>query len=105
MFSQATDLFAAVPMWVLPVVGVAAVIGIGCCAAVIRARKARTVKGSAHEHAVLSWCVTHGHAYVMHNTGWRCDVCGNHVARRDGELYGPIEEGGVDRRREDRQTP
>lgn len=104
ILSQATDFFQAVPIWVLPVVGVAAVIGIGFRFAVVRARKARKAKGSGHEHAVLTWCVAHGHAYAVHEGGLQCGVCGNYVARRDGELYGAPEEGRVDRRREVRHA-
>ena len=104
IFSKATEFFTAAPSWVLPVVGLVVVIGIGLRLAVVRAWKARKAKGSGHEHAVLSWCAAHGHAYAIHNTGWQCGVCGNYVARREGELYGRTEEGCVDRRREDRHA-
>ncbi|MEO6142455.1 MAG: hypothetical protein ABIP19_00595 [Dermatophilaceae bacterium] len=104
ILSQATDVFMAALIWVLPVVGVVAVIGIALRIAVIRARKARKAKSAEHEHAVLTWCVAHGHAYAVHGSGLQCGVCGNYVARRDGELYGAPEEGRVDRRRVDRHA-
>ena len=68
----------------------------------IAVRKARRVPMVSHEHAVLAWCVAHGHAYQIHDTGWRCGACGNFVARRKGEHYGRPEEGFIDRRRQDR---
>ena len=89
ILSQAAEFFAAAPRWVLPVVGLAAFIGIGFRFAVVKARKARKAKGSGHEHAVLAWCADHGHAYAIHDTGWQCVVCGNFVARHESELYGP----------------
>lgn len=47
-------------------------------------------------------CSSGGHKYAVHETGWRCLVCGNHVPRKEGELYGPAEDGRIDRRREPR---
>lgn len=47
-------------------------------------------------------CAAGGHRYAVHETGWRCVVCGNHVSREEGELYGLAEDGRVERRREPR---
>ncbi|HZW44193.1 MAG TPA: hypothetical protein VFF32_07370 [Dermatophilaceae bacterium] len=47
-------------------------------------------------------CAGVGHTYLVHETGWRCAVCGNHVSRQEGELYGLAEDGRIDRRREPR---
>lgn len=102
MLSQAVDLFPAFPSWVLPVVGVAAVTAIGFRYAVVRARKARKARESSHVHPVLDWCADHGHSYGLHDTGLQCGICGNFVARLDDEVYGPPEQGLVERRREDR---
>lgn len=96
--TRALNLFLANPRWVVMAVAAAVVIGMGIRIAVIKARKAPV----SHEHAVLSWCAAHGHAYAIHDTGWRCGACGNHVPRREGEHYGRPEEGLVDRRRHDR---
>lgn len=99
ILARGTDLFVTGTSWVLLAAAVAAAISIGIGIVVHRARKVET---SAQDHPVLEWCVAHGHAYAIHHTGWRCGVCGNYVARREGELYGRPEEGRVDRRREDR---
>jgi len=37
-----------------------------------------------------------GHTFRIEGTAWRCATCGNHVPRREGELYGPA--GGSSRR-------
>jgi hypothetical protein len=99
LFAPAPSLFLAAPSWVVLAVAVAAVIAI---VVGIVVRKARRVHVVSHEHAVLSWCATHGHAYAIHDSGWRCGVCGNYVARREGEHYGRPEEGLIERRRQDR---
>ena len=98
-FTRAPSLFLTAPSWVVLAVAVAAVIAFVVGIAV---RKARMVQGVSHEHAVLSWCAAHGHAYAIHDTGWRCGACGNYVARREGEHYGRPEEGLIERRRHDR---
>ena len=43
-----------------------------------------------------------GHAYKSFDTGYRCTRCGNFVTSREGELYGPAEQGRHDRRRDPR---
>ena len=103
IFSQAANFLIAAPTWAFAAVGLDAVIGIGFCLAVVKAGEAGMAKGSP-QYPVLTWCADHGNAYAIHNTGWRCGVCGNYVACRDGELYGPLEQGRVDRRREDRRA-
>ena len=99
--TQAIDFFVAAAWWLGLAVAVAAVIGIVVRRAVIKSRKARA---RSQEHAVLDWCAAHGHAYQSNQTGWRCGVCGNYVARREGERYGRPEEGCIDRRRRDRSA-
>lgn len=95
---RGTDTFMAGTSWVLVAAAVVAIISVGVVVAVRRGRRVE----ASEEHAVLDWCVAHGHAYAIHNTGWRCGVCGNYVARREGERYGRPEDGLVDRRRTDR---
>jgi ribosomal protein S26 len=65
-------------------------------------RKARAALGAKEVRRVDQGCIAGGHKYAAHETGWRCLTCGNHVPRQEGELYGPAEDGRVDRRREPR---
>ncbi len=53
-------------------------------------------------HEIDHICAIEGHTYQTFHTGWRCGRCGNYIARREGELYGPAEEGLLERRREPR---
>lgn len=99
--TQATELFVAAAWWLGLAVAVAAVIAIVVRRAVITSRKA---KAASKKHPVLDWCAAHGHAYQINHTGWRCGICGNYVARREGERYGRPEDGCIDRRREDRHA-
>jgi hypothetical protein len=85
--------------WVLLAVAGAVVVGVVIGVVV---RRSRPVPAAVQDHAVTTWCVAHGHAYRIHDTGWRCATCGNFVARHEGELYGLVEEGRVERRREAR---
>lgn len=62
--------------------------------------EAQQLSQSAYEVALN--CRIGGHAYLPHEAGWRCATCGNYVARREGELYGPAGEGRTDRRRQER---
>lgn len=62
-------------------------------AAVLVAEEARSI----HQE-----CAATGHTYTIYETGFRCVTCGNHVSRREGELYGLAEEGRVERRRDPR---
>jgi hypothetical protein len=87
-------------IWALVAVAAAVVIGIGTVVAVARARG--RAGGEPEHHTVATPCATNGHAYQMFETGWRCAECGNHVARVDGEVYGPAEDGLRERRRERR---
>lgn len=98
-FTRASSLFLAAPAWVVLSVAAAAVIAIVVGVAVLKARR---VQVAPQPHAVLSWCAAHGHAYQMHDTGWRCGACGNYVARAEGQRYGRPEEGFIERRRHDR---
>lgn len=69
----------------------------------VAAGKARAAALGAHAvRRVDEACAGGGHTYRVHETGWRCATCGNHVSRREGELYGLAEDGRVERRRESR---
>ena len=86
-------------------VAVLAVCVVVAAIAIIRsvaARKARAALGANEVRRVDQACASGGHKYAAHETGWRCVVCGNHVPRQEGELYGPAEDGRIDRRREPR---
>jgi hypothetical protein len=84
--------------WAL--LAVTAVVGIGIA---IATRKARAeARRSQKVHRIDQACASSGHAYVAYETGWRCATCGNHVSRRDGELYGFAKDGRIERRREPR---
>lgn len=76
------------------------VIGIAVAAAKARARAAAAV--AREVHPVDRECAGLGHVYRFHGTGLRCLRCGNYVARGEGELYGRVEDGRIDRRREPR---
>lgn len=66
-------------------------------------RRGRAESGNKQtSRAVAMPCATNGHAYQIFETGWRCAVCGNHVPRVEGEVYGPAKDGLRERRREDR---
>ena len=97
--TQATNWIVAAALWLGVVVAIAGVIGIVVRRAVIKSRKAQAV---LEPHAVLDWCADHGHSYQVHDTGLACGICGNFVARHEGEQYGPPQEGFVDRRRQER---
>lgn len=58
--------------------------------------------GSLYKRTIDAACASNGHAYRIHDTAWRCGMCGNHVARRDGELYGLVADGRTERRRQAR---
>ena len=61
--------------------------------------------GAGSEHtvfAVAETCRSKGHAYQEYDTGWRCATCGNHVPRKEGELYGLVSDGRHERRRSGR---
>lgn len=103
IFSWATNFLRFAPAWGFAALGLDALIGIGFCLSVLKPGNARKAKVSP-QYPVSTWCADHGHGYAIHNTGWRCGVCGNYVAGRDGELYGPPEQGRIDRRREDRHA-
>jgi hypothetical protein len=101
-------------LWALIVVVVA--VGIGIVAFVAGGqqahRGARPLKTegataalqtpNAPVHPIDHTCAIGGHAYKSFDTGYRCTRCGNFVSSHEGELYGPAEQGGHDRRREPR---
>lgn len=53
-------------------------------------------------YVVPQTCRSSGHAYLEHDTGWRCATCGNHVPRQEGETYGLVSDGRHERRRRSR---
>jgi len=89
------------PTILVAVLAVVVVAGIAIIRSVA-ARKARAALGAKKVRRVDQECASGGHKYAAHETGWRCLVCGNHVPRQEGELYGPAEDGRIDRRREPR---
>jgi hypothetical protein len=91
-------LWALVAMAVVVAMG----LGIGKLQASSKARGAAKKAPKEPVHVVPQPCRANGHAYGEFETGWRCATCGNHVARRDGELYGLVSEGKRERRREAR---
>ena len=89
--------------WAVILVTVVVAISIG--AKLIASRKARAAAVRAQPKNVRSVdpeCRANGHVYKEFDTGWRCATCGNHVPRRDGELYGLVTDGRQERRREAR---
>lgn len=91
-----TLLLAVLAVTVVVVAGIAIIRSVA-------ARKARAEALRAKKtHRIDQECASGGHRYAVHETGWRCLTCGNHVPRQEGELYGPAEDGRVDRRREPR---
>lgn len=86
--------------WAILGVAVVVLIGIGTFIAVLRARDA--ARNAKEERTVATPCAANGHSYRIFETGWRCITCGNYVARVDGEVYGPEEDGLRERRRESR---
>ena len=87
-------------LWTILAVIVIAALGIVIFTA---PRKAQDKAAKARLRTVAKPCAANGHIYEKVNeTGWRCATCGNFVPLREGEVYGPAEEGRVDRRREDR---
>lgn len=88
--------------WVLISVLVVVGIGVGKFIAVRKARAEALRALDEPVHDVALSCRVNGHAYREYETGWRCATCGNHVARRDGELYGLVEDGRQERRRQAR---
>jgi len=91
-----TLLLAVLAVTVVVVAGIAIIRSVA-------ARKARAAALAAQAvRRVDQECISGGHKYAAHETGWRCITCGNHVPRQEGELYGPAEDGRVDRRREPR---
>ena len=88
--------------WALLAITVTVVIAIGI-GMVIAAGKARAEALRAlNVYRIDPMCAVNGHAYAAYDTGWRCATCGNHVSRRDGELYGLAKDGRHERRRKDR---
>jgi hypothetical protein len=67
------------------------------------ARKAEDKVAKDRLRAVAKPCVANGHIYEkVDEAGWRCATCSHFVPLGDGDMYGPTEEGRVERRREDR---
>lgn len=82
---------------------VPAVVFAGIAIRSVVARKARAEALRAKKtYRIDQECASGGHRYAVHETGWRCATCGNHVSRQEGELYGLAEDGRVERRREPR---
>lgn len=89
-------------MWTLLAVILIAALGTVIFRAAGKARDKAAKAESGYDRTIDVACSSKGHVYKIHETGWRCATCGNFVARREGELYGPADEGRVERRREGR---
>ncbi len=87
--------------WVLATL---VVLAVGMTATAVRARATarELAAGVRAAHPVDRDCSRIGHVYRFHGTGLRCSRCGNHVARLEGEIYGRVEDGRIERRREPR---
>jgi hypothetical protein len=86
-------------------VGIVALIAAVGVAALLVARKTQVEAEAGvndHVYAVAESCRVSGHAYQEYDTGWRCAGCGNHVPRKEGELYGLVSDGRHERRRRSR---
>jgi hypothetical protein len=90
------------------IVAVIVAIAVAVAITIVRAVAARKASQEAalaviqSLRAVPQSCRAGGHAYREHDTGWRCATCGHFVPRRDGELYGSVEDGRHERRRHPR---
>ena len=87
--------------WAVIVVTVAIAIAVAKLIAVRKA-KSEAARALADLRPVAAECRISGHVYKEYDTGWRCATCGNHVPRRDGELYGLVTDGKHERRRNPR---
>jgi hypothetical protein len=87
-------------VWTLLVVAV--VVGIATLILVGRMRAKARKALSEHARPINQECAAGGHAYQTFGTGYRCATCGNHVSSAEGELYGRVEDGRQERRREPR---
>jgi sugar (pentulose or hexulose) kinase len=81
---------------------IAAVVVVIALATSVVLRRVRAKASPKQVYRIHQTCSSAGHAYVAFNAGWRCATCGNHVSRMEGELYGPAEDGRVERRRDPR---
>ena len=91
--------------WAVIVVAVVVAIAIAIpVAKLIAARKAKAEAASSltELRGVAAECRISGHVYQEYDTGWRCATCGNHVPRKEGELYGLVTDGKHERRRNPR---
>jgi hypothetical protein len=89
--------------WAMVAVIVIAALGIVIFRAARKAEDKAAKAAKARLRTVAKTCAATGHIYEkVDETGWRCATCGNFVPLREGDAYGPAEEGRVDRRREER---
>lgn len=87
-------------LWALLGAAVVLIVGLGSYIAVANARAKS--RGDLFLHTVAARCASSGHAYRAEETAWRCVECGNYVARVEGEVYGPADDGLRERRLEGR---
>jgi len=85
-------------LWTLLAVSLVVLIGI----AIAIRKTLDKARRSRYDRTVAQPCAANGHIYKPHDTGWRCATCGNYVSRREGEQFGPAEDGHIERRREGR---
>jgi hypothetical protein len=90
------------PTVILMLVAIVIAVAVAVFIVVAGARaKAREVPIEPLRH-INKACAAGGHAYQVFGTGYRCATCGNHISSSEGELYGRVEDGRQDRRREPR---
>lgn len=79
-------------------------VGIGKFLAVRKAKTETEARNALNRslRVVPLACRTKGHAYLQRANGWRCATCGNYVSPHEGELYGLVREGRIERRRHPR---
>jgi type II secretory pathway pseudopilin PulG len=84
---------------------IAVIVVLAVIAVLAMRRGTRMTQAATAERAVFAvaeTCRSKGHAYQEFDTGWRCATCGNHVPRKEGELYGLVSDGRHERRRSGR---
>lgn len=89
-------------MWAVLAATAVLATGIGIAVAVAAGKARAAAAGARGVRPIHQECAGGGHTYRIHETGWRCATCGNHISRVEGELYGRAEDGRIDRRRETR---
>lgn len=88
--------------WVVWALGALMIALVGALIATRKAKSKARREEARPAFVVAETCRSKGHAYQEFDTGWRCATCGNHVPRKEGELYGLVSDGRHERRRSPR---